>query len=152
MCEDATRVAPGARRMFGARLLFFEIMWPGGFLAPGPKRFPVAIGEGKHPFPCRTRQLSPLPPMVLRGLLRGRVGHCRDFLPNVLCVAGLSLYIILLTLDFARSFCASADLFYTSDRSLIMPVLSPKCSNGSPSLSSSVSCKFVSGVPDGKRK
>jgi hypothetical protein len=29
--------------------------------------FPVVIGEGSHPFPFRTRKLSPLPPMVLRG-------------------------------------------------------------------------------------
>jgi hypothetical protein len=28
--------------------------------------FPVVIGEGSHPFPFRTRKLSPLPPMVLR--------------------------------------------------------------------------------------
>src|SRR3954469_12397845 len=48
---------------------------------PGPIRsnFPVVIGEGSHPFPFRTRKLSPLPPMVLRGKLRGRVGHCRDY-------------------------------------------------------------------------
>jgi hypothetical protein len=31
------------------------------------RRFPVVIGEGSHPFPFRTRKLSPLPPMVLRG-------------------------------------------------------------------------------------
>ena len=30
-------------------------------------RFPVVIGEGSHPFPFRTRKLSSLPPMVLRG-------------------------------------------------------------------------------------
>src|SRR5436190_14525441 len=42
--------------------------------------FPVVIGEGSHPFPFRTRKLSSLPPMVLRGKLRGRVGHCRDYL------------------------------------------------------------------------
>jgi hypothetical protein len=29
--------------------------------------FPVVIGEGSHPFPFRTRKLSSLPPMVLRG-------------------------------------------------------------------------------------
>ena len=41
--------------------------------------FPVVIGEGKHLFSCRTQQLSPPPPMVLRGQLRGRVGRCRDY-------------------------------------------------------------------------
>src|SRR5258708_10642157 len=41
--------------------------------------FPVVIGAGSHPFPFRTRKLSLLPPMVLRGQLRGRVGHCRDY-------------------------------------------------------------------------
>ncbi len=41
--------------------------------------FPVVIGEGSHPFPFRTRKLSPLPPMVLRAKVRGRVGHCRDY-------------------------------------------------------------------------
>src|SRR5262249_38095376 len=39
--------------------------------------FPVAISEGSHPFPSRTRKLSPLELMVLRGQLRGRVGSCR---------------------------------------------------------------------------
>ena len=41
--------------------------------------FPVAIGEGSHPFPFRTRKLSLLPPMVLRAKVRGRVGHCREY-------------------------------------------------------------------------
>src|SRR4029078_3973527 len=45
---------------------------------PGQK-FPVVIGESSHPFPFRTRKLSSLPPMVLRGKLRGRVSHCRDY-------------------------------------------------------------------------
>ena len=30
------------------------------------EKFPVVIAEGKHPFPSRTRQLSPPAPMVLR--------------------------------------------------------------------------------------
>ena len=42
--------------------------------------FPVAISEGSHPFPSRTRKLSPPEPMVLRGKPRGRVGRCRIFL------------------------------------------------------------------------
>jgi hypothetical protein len=42
-------------------------------------RFPVALPEGPHPFPFRTRSLSPPGPMVLCGQLRGRVGRCRDY-------------------------------------------------------------------------
>src|SRR2546425_3474882 len=38
---------------------------------------PVAIGEGKHPAPFRTRKLSPLPPMVLLWRRSGRVGRRR---------------------------------------------------------------------------
>ena len=45
----------------------------------GATGFPVVIGEGSHPFPFRTRKLSPLPPMVLRAKVRGRVGHCREY-------------------------------------------------------------------------
>ena len=40
-------------------------------------RFPVALPEGPHPFPFRTRKLSPPGPMVLRWQRRGRVGRCR---------------------------------------------------------------------------
>ena len=43
------------------------------------EEFPVAISEGSHPFPSRTRKLSPPEPMVLRGKPRGRVGRCRIF-------------------------------------------------------------------------
>ena len=46
---------------------------------PRSTTFPVIIGEGSHPFPFRTRKLSPPPPMVLQGKPCGRVGHCRDF-------------------------------------------------------------------------
>lgn len=46
---------------------------------PQANNFPVVIGAGSHPFPFRTRKLSLLPPMVLRGKLRGRVGRCRDY-------------------------------------------------------------------------
>ena len=41
--------------------------------------FPVAIAEGQHPFPFRTRSLSPPAPMVLSWSRDGRVGRCRDF-------------------------------------------------------------------------
>ena len=37
--------------------------------------FPVTVAEGLHPFPSRTRKLSPPAPMVLRWQRRGRV--CR---------------------------------------------------------------------------
>ena len=40
-------------------------------------RFPVAMPEGPHPFPSRTRKLSPPGPMVLQGRLCGRVGSCQ---------------------------------------------------------------------------
>src|SRR5690606_34920403 len=34
--------------------------------------------RGKHPFPSRTRKLSPSSPMVLHGRPCGRVGRCRS--------------------------------------------------------------------------
>ena len=39
--------------------------------------FAVAIAPGNHPFPFRTRKLSPVAPMVLGGQPPGRVGHRR---------------------------------------------------------------------------
>src|SRR6476620_397655 len=44
--------------------------------------FPVVVSRGPHPFPSRTRKLSLLEPMVLRGQLRGRVGSRRDYLKS----------------------------------------------------------------------
>src|SRR5207253_6164581 len=41
--------------------------------------FPVVVSRGSHPFPSRTRKLSLLEPMVLRGQLCGRVGSRRDY-------------------------------------------------------------------------
>src|SRR3954469_4467582 len=38
---------------------------------------PVAMAAGTHPFPFRTRQLSPPAPMVLGGRPPGRVGRRR---------------------------------------------------------------------------
>jgi hypothetical protein len=38
----------------------------------------VAMAEGRHPVPSRTRKLSPLAPMVLPGRPGGRVGRRRD--------------------------------------------------------------------------
>ena len=52
--------------------------------APLSARFPVAMAAGKHPFPFRTRQLSPPAPMVLGGRPPGRVGRRRDFSRNPL--------------------------------------------------------------------
>jgi hypothetical protein len=40
----------------------------------------VAMAEGKHPVPFRTRKLSPPAPMVLPRRRGGRVGRCRDIL------------------------------------------------------------------------
>ncbi len=47
---------------------------------PGFFSCPVAMAEGKHPIPFRTRKLSPPAPMVLLGGPSGRVGRCRAFL------------------------------------------------------------------------
>src|SRR5437868_7712604 len=46
---------------------------------PRTASMPVVIGSGSHPFPFRTRKLSLIPPMVLRGKLCGRVGRCRHY-------------------------------------------------------------------------
>ena len=51
----------------------------GAKAGPQATGFPVVIGEGSHPFPFRTRKLSPLPPMVLHAKVCGRVGHCREY-------------------------------------------------------------------------
>src|SRR5437763_14204267 len=40
--------------------------------------FPVTPAGGKHPFPFRTRQLSPPAPMVLRAQVGGGVGRRRE--------------------------------------------------------------------------
>jgi hypothetical protein len=43
-------------------------------------KFSVAMAKGIHPFPSRTRKLSPSAPMVLHGKLCGRVGRRRKTL------------------------------------------------------------------------
>src|SRR5437867_1578031 len=48
-------------------------------------KFPAAIAKGKHPFPFRTRKLSPSAPMVLHGRLCGRVGRRRDSREKACC-------------------------------------------------------------------
>ena len=45
----------------------------------------VAIAEGRHPVPYRTRKLSPPAPMVLPGKLGGRVGRRRDSSRSAAC-------------------------------------------------------------------
>ena len=44
------------------------------------RRFPVTMAAGRHPFPFRTRKLSPPAPMVLGEESPGRVGRRRDLL------------------------------------------------------------------------
>ena len=41
------------------------------------RMFPVVLPEGPHPFPYRTRKLSPPRPMILLPRGSGKVGHCR---------------------------------------------------------------------------
>src|SRR5689334_9082735 len=55
---------------------------------------PVAIAAGTHPFPFRTRKLSPLAPMVLHGQLCGRVGRCRLIFsaPRIARCAGRAVF------------------------------------------------------------
>src|SRR3954463_8555464 len=79
-----------------ARHGIFDIVSPGARRNTGcveaDTEFPVVTGAGSHPFPFRTRKLSLLPPMVLRGKLRGRVGRCREFFqPDVRKSVGLFL-------------------------------------------------------------
>ena len=50
-----------------------------GPLRRGLDKFPVAIARGKHLFPFRTEQLSPVAPMVLGLQGPGRVGRRRSF-------------------------------------------------------------------------
>ena len=45
---------------------------------PLRKRFPAVLAEGPHPFPFRTRKLSPPAPMILHGKPCGNVGHRRN--------------------------------------------------------------------------
>ena len=48
---------------------------------------------GIHPFPFRTRKLSPLAPMVLRGQPLGRVGHCRLLMRKPRAIGVFSFYL-----------------------------------------------------------
>ncbi len=71
-------MAAPARENHGIQLLFSAAI-TSAFVCILVTHFPVAISEGSHPFPSRTRKLSPPEPMVLRGKPRGRVGRCRIF-------------------------------------------------------------------------
>src|SRR6266478_5631650 len=54
----------------------YSIKVRGPFCSSGSQRFWVIIARGTHPFPSRTRQLSPSAPMVLHAQVCGRVGSC----------------------------------------------------------------------------
>jgi hypothetical protein len=56
------------------------------------QKFLVTLPVGKHPFPFRTRQLSPPGPMVLTWLRVGRVGRCQDYMKLAGGNAGLFLF------------------------------------------------------------
>src|SRR5712664_3997264 len=47
-------------------------------LAARSQKFWVTVAKGIHPFPSRTRKLSPSAPMVLHARVCGRVGRCPD--------------------------------------------------------------------------
>jgi hypothetical protein len=52
--------------------------WPLAGHGRMPHGVSVALAEGSHPVPSRTRKLSPPAPMVLPGKLGGRVGRRRS--------------------------------------------------------------------------
>ncbi len=53
--------------------------------------FLAIIAEGSHPFPYRTRSLSPPAPMILGS--PGKVGRCQDFGPHVLTDLGAFFFV-----------------------------------------------------------
>src|SRR3954465_10980320 len=61
----------GARSLAGCAVLKARVR-------RGLDKFPVAIARGKHLFPFRTEQLSPVAPMVLGLQGPGRVGRRRS--------------------------------------------------------------------------
>ena len=50
-----------------------------GVLSSAATNFLAVMAEGSHPFPFRTRPLSPPAPMVLPRYRGGRVGRCQEF-------------------------------------------------------------------------
>ena len=73
-------------------------------------RFPVALPEGSHPIPSRTRKLSPPGPMVLQSYLCGRVGRRRILFETPLKqLSGVFFFVRMLLAISVRSLAASAD-------------------------------------------
>ncbi len=62
-------------------------LWSSRGVTHVDNRSPVAIAAGSHPFPFRTRKLSPPAPMVLGGRPPGRVGR-RRISPSSASIAG----------------------------------------------------------------
>src|SRR5918992_6052350 len=56
----------------------YGVLEEGAAPAPATSEVSVAIAVGSHPFPFRTRKLSPPAPMVLGGRPPGRVGRRRS--------------------------------------------------------------------------
>ncbi len=65
---------------------FYQVVREQGSLPS--KDFPVAMAWGSHPFPFRTRKLSPTAPMVLPPRRGGRVGRRRDYIKSLLSNQG----------------------------------------------------------------
>ena len=55
----------------------------GGSIAQPTRFFPPFLEQGPHPFPFRTRKLSPASAMVLQSFLCGRVARRWDLLSGV---------------------------------------------------------------------
>ena len=69
------------RRMSGVKVNNLSGGGYAGRTAAGEKQkspFRWRCARGKHPYPSRTRWLSPGRPMVLCGGLHGRAGGCRN--------------------------------------------------------------------------
>src|ERR1700728_4359941 len=82
------------------------------------------MAAGIHPFPSRTRQLSPPAPMVLGGRLPGRVGRRRNTSRN-------PQHVVL------GVFCSAAFFFQIPLVALASIVAGPGASGGQPSRTSS---------------
>src|SRR5690349_24730504 len=75
---------PSYRMSRAARCALFEALLFSNFA--------VAISVGSHPFPSRTRKLSPPEPMVLHRKRCGRVGRRRIFFEKPAQPAGFSFF------------------------------------------------------------
>ena len=58
------------------------------------RMFSVVLPEGPHPFPYRTRKLSPPRPMILLPSGSGKVGHCRVTKRSLLVKASRLSYFV----------------------------------------------------------